>query len=589
DGSVITSALVPPFAYSGRGGRSRSIFPIEWTDVEPRVGFAWAMPSGPRLVVRGGYGVSHLPLTGNNRLPNPDFGATQTLTPTSGQTDPNFVMRLSSNPPFVTPLSPAQALNIPADGLVYLNSINIPGFSLPSRTAIPHMQDWTLSVSRQILPSTVVEAAYVGNKGTHLFMPLVNINPRPFDYIQALDAQNLNPDSTAADPLGRLDTLGRSLSVPLGTLDSQYLGFNRLNQFFDTSADSIRHGAYISVVRRVAQGLSVTGNYTYSHSVDDASDASPDKFVLTSPSTQGAVTFGAPRSADRSVSSFDIKHSASSTVIWDLPFGSGRRWLGNSRGVLGEFVAGWTIAGVYRLQGGFPFLPTIADSNRLSADQTHTVRPDLVPGVPLVNPLWNRNCPVSDVCEPYINPAAFTRPAKGTLGNAPRALDVRGPMQNYFDLSIQKNLATAHRMRLQLRVDMINAFNHTNFRTVPNNTGTDLFGGLPSEAVISASEYDAWAQFNHRPLSTTPQGAELFALAQQIITAGRLPSGALPIDFFTVGLPQGFATTAANSFDITTTSGYKLYRLRQSYNQSFGQLFAVNNPRYIQIGFRLFF
>src|SRR5262249_51740292 len=67
DGTVLTSALVPPFAYSGRGGRSRSIFPIEWTDVEPRLGFAWAMPSGPRLIVRGGYGVSHLPLTGNNR------------------------------------------------------------------------------------------------------------------------------------------------------------------------------------------------------------------------------------------------------------------------------------------------------------------------------------------------------------------------------------------------------------------------------------------------------------------------------------------------------------------------------------------
>src|SRR5262249_18351922 len=158
----------------------------------------------------------------------------------------------------------------------------------------------------------------VGSKGTHLFMPLENVNPRPFSYIQALDVANLNPDNTVSDPLGRTDLLGRVIAVPLGALESQYLGFNRLNIFYDTSANSIRHAGSRSVNRRVSAGLSFTANYTYGHSVDDASDASPDKNVLTTPSTQGHVTFGAPRSADRSVSSFDITHNFSSTLIYDL-------------------------------------------------------------------------------------------------------------------------------------------------------------------------------------------------------------------------------------------------------------------------------
>jgi hypothetical protein len=229
----------------------------------------------------------------------------------------------------------------------------------------------------------------------------------------------------------------------------------------------------------------------------------------------------------------------------------------------------------------------------LSADQTHTVRPDLAPGVPLVNPLWKRDCPVSNVCEPYINPAAFMRPLKGQLGDAPRTVDIRGPMQNYFDLDIQKNFPVGRggKKRLQLRVDLLNALNHPNFRTVPNNTGTDLFGSAPNEGLITTSEYDAWARANGRPLSSTTEGAAVIQQIQQLVTGNRLPSGALPADFFHVRLPQGFATSNVNSYDVTTLGGYKLYRLRQAYNQGFGQLFAVSNPgsRYIQLGLKFFF
>ena len=420
-------------------------------------------------------------------------------------------------------------------------------------------------------------------------MPLVNINPRPFTYIEALDVANQNPDTTTTDPLRRTDMLGRVISVPVGTLESTYLGFNRVNIFYDASANSIRHAAYVSVNRRVGAGLTFTANYTFGRSMDDASDASPDKNVLTAGSTQGHVTFGAPRSADRSLSTYDIEHSFASTFIYDLPFGAERKFLDHAWKPIDWLAGDWTISGLFRLQGGYPFLPKIADANRLSADQTHTVRPDLVRGVPLVNPLWTRDCPISNLCEPYINPAAFMRPAKGMLGNAPRTLDVRGPIQRYLDLSFQKNLRMGRTRRVQLRVDLLNALNHPVFRTVPNDSGTDLFGALPSENPITAAEYDAWARVNSRPPSTTPEGTALLAIVQQMVVGSRLPTGALPAGFYTIPLPEGFASKAANAFDITTPTGYKLYRLRQVYNQGFGQLFAVNNARYIQVGIKFFF
>jgi hypothetical protein len=178
------------------------------------------------------------------------------------------------------------------------------------------------------------------------------------------------------------------------------------------------------------------------------------------------------------------------------------------------------------------------------------------------------------------------RPEKGSLGNAPRTLDVRSPMQEYFDLSIQKTFSfpfwsNEGRRKINFRVDLINAFNHPNFRF--NNTGNTPpgFGGLPNEADLSQTDVNNWLAFN-------PGRTATLAQVNALLTASRV-NGALPLNFFHVPIPQGFATRNPNAFDITTLEGLRLYRLRQAYDANFGTLFAVNNPRYIQFGIRIFF
>jgi hypothetical protein len=181
------------------------------------------------------------------------------------------------------------------------------------------------------------------------------------------------------------------------------------------------------------------------------------------------------------------------------------------------------------------------------------------------------------------------RPVKGQLGNAPRTLDIRGPMEQFFDTSFQKNFHIGERRRIQFRVDLINAFNHPVFRVNSGNAGPD-FMGLPTETPLTAAEYDAWAAaVAGRPARTTPAGAALLAQIQQLVIGNRLPSGALPLDYFHIRLPQGFATTNPNSFDITTLSGYKLYRLRQTYSTAFGTLRELGLPRYVQFGVKINF
>src|SRR5205814_296723 len=143
-------------------------------------------------------------------------------------------------------------------------------------------------------------------------------------------------------------------------------------------------------------------------------------------------------------------------------------------------AGGWTVTGIARFNSGFPYIPAIADSNLVGdPSETHTIRPNIAPGQPAINPLWSRSCPIGSACQPYLSPAAFSRPALGQLGNAPRTLDgVRGPWDQFLDLSVQKtfNMGESGKRRLQFRVDALNLMNHPAFRVFPNNAGgTDLF------------------------------------------------------------------------------------------------------------------
>ncbi|HKR23534.1 MAG TPA: hypothetical protein VJS17_13115, partial [Pyrinomonadaceae bacterium] len=501
-----------------------------------------------------------------------------------------FPVRLTGNPPFVQGGSIDQTLGTDANGLVFLNSLGTPGFAISNEGSgkVPYAQNWSLSVSLELFRNTIVEFAYVGNKGTHLYMPLVNINPKDIDFVEGLEAQNIAAENTFADPLGRRNLLGAVVAIQRNSITSPFFGFNNLLSFFDPSANSIRHAGYVDVRRRFSGGLSFTANYTYGKSIDDASDSSPDTRTLTTPTTLGQhVSYGEPRSEDRAISTFDIKHNFTSTFIYDLPFGKGRALLSDAPAIVNGVLGGWSMSGVFRLQGGQPFVPFITDTNRLGGTN-RAIRLDIIPGVPIKNPLYSGSCSIGAVCEPYINPAAFMRPAKGSLGNAPRTLDIRAPMQEYFDFSIQKNFpfpfGRDERRRINFRVDFINAFNHPNLRY--GNTGNTPvgWGNLPNEALLAQADINAWNSF-------APGRSATLTQVNNLIINSRLTSGALPLDFFRVPVPEGFATANPNSFNITTLEGLKLYRLRQAFTPGFGTLGASPpyQPRYIQFGIRIFF
>lgn len=617
---VVTQATVIPFAFSGYGGRSRYLTPIHWMNFEPRVGFAYT----PRIsllhawVVRGGYGLSHAPLTGQNRNPVPNFTtgaanygetAGQTFTapiPVGDGTTAIPVTRLTSNPPFVPAIPANQVLGLVNNpsGLVFGNAVNFPGIIRSGETAVPYLQNWSLSLQRQLGKHGLFEVSYAGSKGTHLFMPAVVLNNPPASYLASLQNLNVKATTTVADPLGRPNSSGGTFNVPLYSLASPYLGYAGINSFYDASGNSSFNSALVSY-RWQARHLTMYTNFRWSKSLDNASDSSPDKNSLSTGSVGGGqYSFGAPAASDRSVSTYNIPYAWNLVAVYDLPYGKGRMFGSHAWLPLQLALGDWNISGVERLTTGYPFTPTIAADNYIDTVHTHEIRPNIITGVPLVNPDWSRSCPTGNLCAPYVNYSAFTLPPAGQLGNAPRTIPgITGPLVQTLDLSVQKNFSLGEKRRIQLRVDALNALNHPVFRTAANvGGGTDLFGNYPSFNWTAASlqtVYTSWAAANPGtafPI-TDPRGAAALADFQSMILSQQNASASLPANFYTTPLPAHFSTTLANSFNILdpTGNGFKYYEVRNNINSGSaiggGLQFngRLNQQRYLQFCIKIYF
>lgn len=641
----LPTITVPTYKFAG-GPNSRYLWPVDYKNFEPRFGFSWApsVLSSMHIVVKGGYAISHVAPTGISRVPQPDYTGT-----TSYNTGVNtsYAMQLGVNDAPLPSVTADQYIwgSVPKSRIVSYDPANLAansavmsGFVVAPHMKTPYSQNWNFGLAWQPTSSMSVELSYVGNKGTHLYSDWEMVNSKSSDWISLLASKQINLDKASIlDPLGRVNGAGVALSITPSSLVGRYQGMSwGPYMLMDSNGSSIRHAAYVNFVWRSKRGLNLTSNYTFGKTMDDGTGPN-DKFVLTGGQNAGEASFGAPRSYDRSVSSYDQKHVFNTSVIYDLPLGRNKSFLNNLPRPVDYMVGGWTISGISRVLSGLPAWTTLVDNNQVGdSSRTHTIRPDIVPGVSLKNPLYDSHCKTGAGCQPYLNPLAFQRPAIGSYGNAPRNLDsVRGPWMRFFDMSVQKNfrLGESGKRRLQFRADLLNAFNHPVFRMGPNNTFTD-FSSAPTSAVlgsicllaagscgannatpnytpsISYTDYNNWANAQAVNPGTVDQqktvvkgtdgksttyyyytgaGAATYKQINDMVNAQRV-NNILPNNFFSVSLPAGFNTKNATEYDIRTLDGYKNYRLRNAYNTSFGTMYnPAGSSRYIQFGLKLFF
>jgi len=484
------------YVYSGLNGASRYLEPAHRNNFEPRFGFAWT----PRfhwnrrsaMVVRGGYGISHAPVTGRGRDPLPDFGAGSggswnyvqwtgsSTQPVTQSQNPQYLIGVGRNAPAV--IADPVILQIPQDGKLCAGctprdprvpSGNLVAFLKNNQT--PYIQTWNLTIQYLLRADLALTVSYLGQKGTHLYSPVFNLNnPDPKQYQALLEAGG-DPLQSVPDPFGRVDASGNLRFVTLQDLMRPFPTLGDISVAGATNSNSIYNAGVLEVQRRFRGWYGFRFNYTWSKSIDNSSNGSTDAQAWTSGRFQNALDLA----SNRSVSFVDSRHRFNVTSNVQLPFG---RRNGVSFGRIGNMLAGgWSVNLLAAYYSGAPFSPYLGDNNGIPGGNVRpqVIRPDIVPGVPLINPRWNRTV-ANDV--PYINPEAFARPPFGRMGNAPRTMDyLRGPWTQTLNANLARDFRPfENRSRyLQFRAEFFNVLNHTYFQLNPNSSPQIFTGSLP--------------------------------------------------------------------------------------------------------------
>jgi hypothetical protein len=404
-----------------------ALYNSDYTNFDPRVSFAWA-PSvfNGKTVIRAGFGIY--------------TGAAQNDDLNAGLESDRYTAFVNLDPSGPgTPLLPAYQQAVP--DLSGLGS-NVANLQQP-RALQRHgrrdlyVETWGFSIERELPSNFLASAQYIGSHGVRLF-----------------SRGGVNFCVTKPDSNGNCTR----------TLDQYYPGgdpYGSVDYKSDIGASSY-NALLLSLQRRFTNGLSFQAGYTWSHSINDGSVGGGES---NGPENVNCLP------CDYGPSVFDIRHNVAADVVYELPFGTGKRYL-NEGGVLNKIVGGWTFSSVGLWHTGHPFTITmnISPTQLPDGNDQTTQRPDLVPGVPLLLPGGVRNYTIP------INPAAFAPPplAAGTdqsgvpyasyglvgrFGDAPNGL-IRALDSWQIDMALMKTTQITERVSVEFGVQAFNIFNH---------------------------------------------------------------------------------------------------------------------------------
>jgi len=426
---------------------------------QPRVGFAFALDD--RTSVRAGYGTF---FTLSRASTKGTLGAGFTsISSVTWSLDSNATRYATLSNPY------PDGLNLPpGNSLGPMTFIGLDAGTIVRENVKPRYDMWNFSIQRQLSGASLVEVTYIGNKGTHQYLPdaiLSRLAPRYW----SLGRNELN--RMVPNPFYGVITDARSvLSRPTTQLYRllkafpQYASASRSGSE-PTRGDSNYHSVQFRFERRLAGGLAMLAHYTISKMLDDCANGSTNWDWLggSAYTLQDFYNFR----NERALAIHDIPQRLVVTFSYRLPVGAGKlvgsQWSRPVNAVLG----GWEVSGYVTLQSGAPL--TVTQSGGTLWDATQ--RPDLVgnpdPGTSMSARLYR-----------YFNEAAFRRPAADTLGTAPRNLNYRAPGTRAANVAMHKAFEVHERMKLEVRVELENVTNTPCFGFPNTSFGSTAFGTI---------------------------------------------------------------------------------------------------------------
>lgn len=413
-------------ALAGQGGVSSGILNTQSKNFSPRIGIAYRL--GGKTVLRAAYGLFYFDEQG-----------------TGGSA------RLFLNYPDVT----SNAVNCPSTAPCLNTSNGIPNTAAtgalplvvyqPINNPASNVEQWNLTVQRELTSSLAATVSYVGTHGDHL---AIAYNPNT--------AYPGPGPVTPRQPYPQFSSI--SAWVPVGISN-----YNALQ---------------LSAEKRMGHGLYFISAYTYSRSLDEGAGGN-------SSNSESRANLQNPRDirANYGLSDFNFSQRFTFSDVYQLPFGHGRAFLSNAHGIVDEVLGGWEQTAILTLQSGVPFSLTMGTS--IANTGTFT-RP---------NRVCNGNLSSSQQSlHRWYDTSCFVSPPAFQFGNTGRNILI-GPGLKDLDFGLSKDFPIHDRLGMQFRMEAFNLPNHPNFGVPGTSIGTPSAGTITKQ-VVNARELQFAVRFH---------------------------------------------------------------------------------------------
>jgi hypothetical protein len=443
---------------------NRGIQPHPWGLLSPRFGFAYRLSD--KWVIRSGAGISFLPTDAS--IFSTGFGAAinSTTTPWVPSLDGGLTPYATLSNPFPTGviIPPQRSPNYQQ----LLLGLAVRGMEPTNPYA--YSEQFNFSIGRELPGGAVFEVAYAGLRGVHLYR-------YPGEFLNQLPNQNLALGTQllqqVANPFYGLVTVG-ALAAPTVTYGQLLLPFPQYTGVTNTSAgngNSVYNALQVKLEKRFSAGGTLLVSYTRSKIVGDIEQEA----AFTSGVGAFIIQDNNNLRAERSLAAFDIPQNLVVSYVYDLPFGKGKKFLGNLPPVVNKLFSGWGVNGITTLQTGPPL--GFVTATNLTNSYGGGSRPNVTAGCDK-SVAGSAQSRVSG----WFNKSCFTAPAPFTFGSESRTdPNLRGAGTNNWDFAAFKNTAITERFSLQFRAEIFNVANRVQFG-LPNTTlGAATFGVVTNQ------------------------------------------------------------------------------------------------------------
>jgi hypothetical protein len=401
-------------------------------DFGPRAGLAYSINT--KTVIRSGYGISYNHFNRSGR---------ENLLGYNGPYVVNVAVNQTTALPFctgnnytgcfrTTPMGYPTDFAAPANFNTAVANIHY----IPKDTRSTYVQSWHFTIQRELARDLVLDVAYVGNRGVHLY--------------QLADYNQARPNLPGG-------TLGADARRPVANFGIIQIAFNE--------GLSSYHALQAKLEKRFSRGLYLLNSFAWSKSLDIAPSnmeaANGDNYYFN------FRNWG----SNKGISNYDQPFQNTTSLSWELPVGKAHRFGSGMNPFVNAAVGGWRVSAINTMTSGLPINFTYTPSTAASVSPQPVYRPNLV-GNPFL-PADQRSI------FQYFNAAALTVPdITSPFGTAGRNI-ARSDALYTLDLAIQKSFPVfSEGRRLEFRSEMFNALNKTNFLAPASNISNKTFGTI---------------------------------------------------------------------------------------------------------------